>query len=123
VARVIRKTVASPDALLSKATASEDTSPMSSGDIIAKAIKVTVVLAPEDVLRLRLPGDDHVPMTISEAGRRLQARLNAKTVRRAQASIRTTGLDQVAVILHGRLDPGDVLAEAGISAHPKELRP
>jgi hypothetical protein len=62
-------------------------------------------------------------MTISVAGRCLQAGLNAKTVRRAQAAIRTTGLDQVAVILQGRLDLGDVLTGAGISAQPKGPRP
>jgi hypothetical protein len=121
MARVIPKPV-QPSTPPSNAMPSEDKTLRSSGEIVAKMIKVTVVLA-QDVLRLRLPGGDHVPVTIRVAGRRLQARLNAKTVRRAQAQIRTTGLDQVAVILQGRLDPGDVLADAGISAQSKGPRP
>jgi hypothetical protein len=123
VARVIPKPVQPSDVPPSNAIRSDDKTLTSSGEIVAKTIKVTVVLGPQDVLRLHLPAGDHVPITISVAGRRLHARLSAKTVRRAQAAIRTTGLDHVAVILHGRLDPGDVLVEAGISAQPKGPRP
>ncbi len=37
--------------------------------------------------------------------------------------IRQAGPDQVAVILQGKLDAGDAIAEAGLAAQPRQPKP
>src|SRR5206468_11551195 len=95
--------------------------------LVANTIKATIVLRPEDVLRLGEPlaGTSHVALTIAVAGRVLQVSLNTKGVRRARKTIQEAGPDGVACILQGKLALGDVLEEAGLSAQPKspQVRP
>jgi len=61
---------------------------------------------PRTVIAIRLPD------------RRLSVDLNAKSVRKAVATIGEHGPDGVAVIIQGKL-VGDAITEAGIVAQPK----
>jgi len=89
-------------------------------DLQAKTLKATVVLDPEAVGRIVVPtGQPKVTLRITVAGRRLTAEVNAKSLRRAVASVHATGADAVVIVLQGKLEPNDVLAEAGITAQPK----
>ena len=45
--------------------------------------------------------------------------MNPKTLRRVLKTISEHGPEKVAVILQGKLEAGDVVAEAGITAQPK----
>jgi hypothetical protein len=90
------------------------------GTLTANAIKVTLVVAAQEVLAILWPqGTSHVPINVSARGRMLRARLNAKSLRKVQAAIRAAGTDRVAVVLQAKLDVGDGLAEAGLSVQPR----
>ena len=52
-------------------------------------------------------------------GRKILGRFNAKSVRRAVATINEHGPGNVATIVQGRLAPGDRLEDAGLAAQPK----
>jgi|SRR5581483_4156722 len=85
--------------------------------LTAKSLKVTLVLNPAEVLTLSAPdGKPRCIVRIDVAGRTLTADLNAKSVRKAIATIRESGAENVACILQGKLEARDVLAEAGLSA-------
>ena len=110
------------------ATHATKATPMTTGTtpgvLVARTIKVTVVLQPQDVLAFPVrDGQSHVPITIRSATRTLRAQLNTKGVRRAQTAVRESGLDGVAVVLQAKLAAGDLLEEAGLSAQPKGPRP
>jgi len=92
--------------------------------LTAKAIKATLVLDPAAVLLLAVPeGQSKITVRIAVGGRTVTADLNAKSLRRCIGAIKEAGADGVAVVLQGRLDPGDVLVEAGIVAQPKLPKP
>lgn len=55
--------------------------------------------------------------------RKLSADIAAKSLRKAQAAIREAGVDGVALVLRGCLVDGDIVAEAGLSAQPKAVKP
>jgi len=87
----------------------------------AKSIKVTLVLDPTPLAGVEVPaGKPRFGITVAAGGRTLHADLNAKSARRAIAAITTHG-GPVAVtcILTGRLEAGDMIAEAGIVVVPK----
>ena len=87
----------------------------------ARAMKVTVVLDPAEVAQLvARDGQPRVVVAIRLPGR-VSADLNAKSVRRALATISEHGPDGVSVVVQGKLS-GDVITEAGIMAQPK-VRP
>jgi hypothetical protein len=52
-------------------------------------------------------------------GRTLVADLNAKSVRKAQATIREAGAETLACILQGKLQPDNTLGEAGLAVQVK----
>ena len=56
-------------------------------------------------------------------GKTIVAEVNAKSLRRTVAAIAAAGPNGVAVVLQGKLEPGDVLTEAGIAAQPKTPKP
>jgi hypothetical protein len=88
--------------------------------LTAKALKVAVVLDPTALAAFEVPlGTAHFrsPST-PPAGM-----FNAKSLRRAIATIREHGIDQVAAIVQGKLAAGDVLEEAGLAAQLKGPRP
>jgi hypothetical protein len=86
----------------------------------AKSLKVTLVLNPSEVAAIPTPeGKPRCIVRVNVAGRAVVADLNAKSVRKAIATIRAAGADNVAVILQGKLEAGDTLAEAGLSVQLK----
>ena len=88
----------------------------------ARAMKVTVVLDPAEMAQLAAPdGKPRVVIDIRLPDRRLSVDLNAKSVRRALATIAEHGPDGVSVIVQGKL-VADTITEAGIMAQPK-VRP
>jgi hypothetical protein len=89
--------------------------------LTARNVKVTVVFDPAQVLAaIQMPaGGDRVPIQIQVAGRTLTATLNPKTTRKALAALAAQQPEDVAVILQGKLGPGDVIEEAGLIAQPR----
>jgi hypothetical protein len=95
--------------------------PQAANTLSAKSLKVTLVLAPTEVLALSAPdGQPRCLVRVKVAGgRTVVADLNAKSVRKAIATINAAGPERVACILQGKLEANDVLAEAGLSAQLK----
>lgn len=86
----------------------------------AKAIKVSVVLDPATLAAIELPpGAPAPPFVIATPGRRIEAQVSAKTLRKALTAIAEHGPEQVAVILQGKLATGDTIAEAGLATTVK----
>ena len=56
------------------------------------------------------------------AGRTVVADLNAKSVRKAIATIRANGPEACAVVLQAKLQPDNTLAEAGLTIQLKATR-
>lgn len=93
-------------------------------DLQAKSLKATVVLDAEAVSRIQIPnGMPKTTLTIAVAGRVVTAEVNSKSLRRCVAAIGAAGPEGVAVVLQGKLEANDVLAEAGIAATPKAQKP
>jgi hypothetical protein len=63
-----------------------------------------------------------VVLTIAVAGRTVTADVAAKALRKAKATIAEHGVEQVALILQGKLD-GNAVLEAGLVAQPKTPKP
>jgi hypothetical protein len=88
--------------------------------LTAKSLKATVVLDAAQVAGLSAPdGKPRCIVRINIAGRTVTADLNAKSVRKAIATIREAGPDACAVILQGKLQPDNSLAEAGLTVQLK----
>jgi hypothetical protein len=85
----------------------------------ARGIKCTVVLDPTEVAQIVAPdGKPRTVIAIRLPDRRLSADLNAKSVRKAVATISDHGPDGVSVFIQGKL-VGDAITEAGIVTQPK----
>ena len=85
----------------------------------ARGLKCTVVLDPAEVAQLvARDGQPRVVIAIRLPDRRVSADLNAKSVRKALATISEHGPDGVSVVVQGKLGAGDELLEAGIMAQP-----
>jgi hypothetical protein len=93
--------------------------------LTVRALKVTVVLDPAELLLLdAAEGKPRLTLRIRVGGERLvTAELAAKSVRKAQAAIREHGAAGVAVVLQGKLVAGDQITEVGLSAQVKQPRP
>ena len=88
----------------------------------ARALKCTIVLDPTEVAQIIAPdGKPRTVIAIRLPDRRVSADLNAKSVRKAVATISEHGPDGVAVTIQGKL-VGDAITEAGIITQPK-VRP
>jgi hypothetical protein len=88
--------------------------------VSATKLKVTCVLKADEILAVPVPdGKPRVVLRIKLPDRVLSADIAAKSLRRAQATIREVGADGVAVLLQGNLVANDVVADAGLSAQPK----
>jgi hypothetical protein len=86
----------------------------------AKSLKATIVLAPNEVAALSVPdGKPRSIVRVNVAGRIVTADLNAKSVRKAIASIHASGPDNVVCILQGKLASNDALEEAGLAVQTK----
>jgi hypothetical protein len=88
--------------------------------LTTRAIKVTLVLDPAQVAAA-LPEHDNgkVALVIACGERTFTAAVNAKAWRKAREAIAAHGADGVVVILQGRLEPGNVIGEAGLTAQVK----
>ena len=53
----------------------------------------------------------------------VSAEIAAKSPRKAQTAIREAGVDNIVLLLQGRLIAGDVIAAAGLSAQSKAVKP
>ena len=88
--------------------------------LTAKSLKATLVLSPIEVAALAAPdGKPRCIVRVNVAGRTVTADLNAKSVRKAIAAICAAGPDNVAVILQGKLNADNTLAEAGLTVQLK----
>jgi hypothetical protein len=90
--------------------------------LTAHSLKATLVLDPAQIATVEVPpGTSAVEFAIRlDDGRTLTRKFNAKTLRRAAAA---AAAGPAAIVVQGRLAPGDILAEAGISAQPKTEKP
>ena len=87
----------------------------------AKSAKITLILNPAEVLSLSAPEGKQFKMTVSYQGFPISIPLNGKGVRKVISAIREVGIDNVAVIVQGKLKIGPTLSleEAGILAQPR----
>jgi hypothetical protein len=91
--------------------------------LTGRALKVTIVLAAAEVLAYPEPDTPRVMLRIRVPDRTVTADIAAKSLRRAQATIREVGPEGVAVILQGKLAANDEIVEAGLSAQVKIVKP
>ena len=88
--------------------------------LTARSIKATLVLAADEILALSAPdGQPRCIVRINIAERTVVADLNAKSVRKAITTIRANGPEACAVVLQGKLQPDNTLAEAGLTIQLK----
>lgn len=88
-----------------------------------RALKVTIVIDPNEIVGLKEPTTSRTIMRVTVAGRTVTADIAGKALRKAQAAIREHGVDGVAIIIQGKLvtgDKGDTIADAGLVAQPKK---
>jgi hypothetical protein len=101
-------------------TRREPTLAENTNTLTAKALKTTVVLDAAQVAGLSVPdGKPRCLVRISVGGRTLTADLNAKSVRKAIATIREAEPETYAVVLQGKLQPDNSIAEAGLTVQLK----
>ena len=85
----------------------------------ARALKCTIVLDPAEVAQIvASDGKPRTVIAIRLPDRRVSADLNAKSVRKAVATISEHGPDGVAVIIQGKL-VGDPSPRRGSSRSPR----
>ena len=85
-----------------------------------RALKVTIVLNPAELIALPVPdGSPRVILKIAASGRTITADIAAKSLRKAQATIREAGADGCAAIIQGKLEANNVVTEAGLVAQIK----
>jgi hypothetical protein len=88
--------------------------------VSASKLKVTAILNVAELLAVSVQdGKPRVVLRVKFPDRELTVDLAAKSVRKAQATIRESGADSVVLLPQGTLAAGDVLAEAGLSAQIK----
>jgi predicted O-methyltransferase YrrM len=88
--------------------------------LAAKSISVSLVLDPAGLLGVTVPiGAAQVAFAIAASGRIVKGRFKAKSLRRAAAVIAERGVENVAVIVQGRLAADDQIEDAGIAVQPK----
>ena len=92
--------------------------------LTAKRLKVTLVLNADELAAVPVKdGKPRIRLRICLPDRKLTADIAAKSLRKAQSTIREAGGHAIAVVLQGCLLEGDVIAEAGLSAQPRAVRP
>jgi hypothetical protein len=89
-------------------------------ELESRALKASLVLEPAALAGVEVPnGLSKVTLRVAVLAKTIIAEVNAKSLRRTVAAIAAAGPNGVAVVLQGKLEPGDVLTEAGIVAQPK----
>jgi hypothetical protein len=100
------------------------TVPTSFAAISARSMKCALVLDAAEIANIIVPdGSSRFALTVQLPDRAVVADVATKSVRRAVAVIGEHGPDAFAVVLQGRLQRGDTLSEAGLSAMPKTPKP
>lgn len=91
----------------------------------ARALKVTLVIDAASLAGPAVPdGAGRVAIRIDVAGRTLRTSLSAKSIRKAVAAIAAAGGPAaVAVVVSGRLEADNSLADAGIVVQPRTPKP
>jgi len=91
----------------------------------ARTLKVTLVIDGASLSDPVVPdGQGRVSLVVDVAGRVLRASLSAKSIRRASSAIDAAGgPGAVAVVLSGRLEPDNRVADAGIAVQPRSPKP
>jgi hypothetical protein len=88
--------------------------------LTARRLKVAAALDAAELLKVAVPeGTPRIVLRVALPDRTATADVATKSVRRAQATIREAGADNVALLLQGHLIANDVIAEAGLVAQPK----
>lgn len=89
-------------------------------NVAARSLKVTAMLDAAALVGVVVPnGVSKVTLCVSTPGRSVTAEVNAKSLRRAVATIAEAGPDGVAVLLTGKLEGNNTVTEAGIAAQLK----
>ncbi len=89
-------------------------------NVAARSLKVTAMLDASALGGVVVPnGVSKVILHVSTPGRSVTAEVNAKSLRRAVATIADAGPDSVAVLLTGKLEGNNTVSEAGIAAQLK----
>jgi hypothetical protein len=92
---------------------------VNSSTITARSVKVTIPLDPAAVLGLAVKdGQARVKFTVTHDSGALRADVSSKSVRKVQAAVRANGVENVIVLLQGKLGHGEVL-ECGLTAQVK----
>lgn len=87
--------------------------------LTARAIKVTLVLDPAELVALADPTTSRITLRVQVDGRVVSAEIAGKSLRKAKAAIAEHGAANVATIVQGKLVAGDVVVEAGLVAQLK----
>jgi hypothetical protein len=94
-----------------------------STELSTAKLKVTCGLQPQEILKISVPHDKpRVVLTVRLPDRVLTAELAAKSVRKAQQTIRDAGAENVFAMLQGTLI-GDAITDAGLVAQVKTPKP
>ena len=81
----------------------------------SRALKASVVLDPTVLAGVIVPnGLAKVTLRVAVPDKTIVAEVNAKTLRRTIAAITAAGPDAVAVVLQGKLEPGDILGRKAL---------
>ena len=89
-------------------------------ELSAKALKVTLVLDPQEVAALPDPPTARVVLKVRAGSQVVRADIPSKGLRKAKATILEHGDDSSPVILQGKLEAGGIIVEAGLAV---PLRP
>jgi hypothetical protein len=87
--------------------------------LTTRSLKVTALLDPKQVAALPEPPGGKVTLTVACGDRTFTAPVTFKALRKVREAIAANGADGVAVILQGKLESGNVIAEAGLTAQVK----
>lgn len=87
--------------------------------LTGRALKVTVMLDPAEVIALPTPLEQRVTLRVKVPGRFVSANIAAKSLRKAATTIREHGTEACIALIQGKLGPGDVMEECGLIAQIK----
>jgi hypothetical protein len=90
----------------------------------ARSLKTTLVFNAVSFAGLQVPnGQPKFGIEVEVGDRKVTVSVNAKSVRKAAATVAEHGPDMVAVILQGSLATDNTLADAGLVAQVKQPKP
>src|SRR5262250_588100 len=88
--------------------------------LTARSLKVSIVLSPAEMLGQPVPeGKPRIILRIQVPGRTVTADVGCRSLRKAQSTIREHGAEACVVVLQGKLEPDNSLAEAGLAVQLK----